>query len=429
VAKKIGDVKKDISFLERVIEQASQKYPENIELNSKIGQIYEEQKQKDKAIECFERALKNKKFADLLSYLGVVRDLDNRYELKEKQGSKKEEEKYESFSGDAETSFKHLLNLYFEKGEYNKVIDWCTWLAIQKIPDVEKYVAPMYVKVGEALVAKYKPHLEEEKKVEEAKTVPLTLKDFAMPAELKKQIDFVLFKIKKDKCPDSILLYGPPGCGKTELARCIAGELGVECYEIDSDVLSKWVGESEKNVRETFEKLWENKKGVLFIDEFESFGLDRRQHEHSWEHTLSSEMLRQIEKTLKCENTQILIIAATNLREVLDKAMIRAGRFNHHIYLGKPDLNVREEIFKIKLNNLKTKGKKISSKLDYNKFANETEGLTGADIHHIVHDNIDQVLYDKGEEEAGITNDIVLEAIKKQKKQGKGEGPTQPYYV
>jgi len=445
VAKKLAGVKIDISFLWKVVEKALQKYPEDIDLNSRIGRIYEEHEQKDKAIECFEHALKNKKFTDDTSlYLDVREvsqsDLERRYELKEKQGPKKDEGKYEMWEGDAENSFKHLLDLYFEKGEHHKIDNWCAWLENQRITNTKEYLAPTYIKLREMLGEQYTPYLkkgeekkEEKKREKEEKIIRPTLKDFALSPPVKKEIDFILHKIKKDKSPDSILLYGPPGCGKTELAKCIAGELEYEYHELDSRVLDKYIGESEKNVREVFEELRKSKKGVLLIDEFESFGIDRGRHLHGWEHTLSSEMLQQIEKTLKCENTQILIIAATNLLEMLDKAMIRRGRFNYHISLGLPDLDVREEIFKIKLNKLKTKGKKVSDKLDYNKFVKETEGLTGADIHQIVFGNIDFVLYEKKKEDAEITNDIVLEAIKKCKqdkkpKQDWGGDEFQPQY-
>lgn len=449
VFKTIGDKTDDFTYLYKSIEKALEEYPDNAEINLKAGKMYKKLKQEERAIDCFKRALKS----SISISTGGINILDLSEEDLSSDGliyvRHREEKVILTFGGDI--AFKSLINIYFERGEYKNAYDLCEWLESQNVSDSEKYTAPVYIKVGEWLIGQYGKHnkkgvrewlieqydkyKELEKEIKEEKKKD-SLKNFALPSELKEDIDFIIHELQEEKTPDSILLYGPPGCGKTELARCIAGELGWEIKELGSEILSEWVSKSENHLNQFFKNAKNETPCVIFIDEFEYFGLDRRSHQHSWEYSLSSEMLRQIEKILKMKDTQILIIAACNDINVLDKAMIRPGRFNNHYYIGPPDLETRKKIFEIKLNALKDEGNNIDERLSYEEFAKQTESLTGADIHKIIVKNIPRILFKYKEEnkEALLIDDkIVLQAINKFKKE-KGEDNEKkskelPYYL
>lgn len=414
IYKKTGEITKDRSYLFKAIEKGLEKYSSDLNINVKAGQIYKEFGMKDKAIECFKRALESPKFRYELKVVSSI-DLNHRYPppLEYETGRI-------SIRAEGKIAFESLLDLYFEREDYHESYDLCRWLETQNISDSKKYNASAYFKIGDWLVSQYKsPHTDKkaiEKLQSEKVEVKESLKDFGMSPELHDKIEFIIHRVKDEKHPESILLIGPPGCGKTELARCIAGEIGVEYRELTSEVLSKWVGKSEKNIRDIFDGLKNNKKGVLFMDEFESFGVDRHKLNHSWEYSISSEMLRQIEKIMRLKDAQILMIAATNLPDELDTAMVRPGRFNRKIEIGPPDMEVRKKIFRIKIDKLKLDGYIAEDKLNYDEFADKTEGFTGADIHNIVFEIIQQIIY-KRKEKKLINNEIILEAIKSYKGQ------------
>jgi len=436
VFKTIGDKTDDYTYLYKSIEKALEEYPADAEINLKSGKMYEELKQKKEAIECFERVLKS----SIYKSHGVltIEDLSSYYNPNHRYNprlKKAEDRGHVVFELDGRVAFDSLLNLYFEKDEYKKVYDLCEWLESQDVSDSEKYTAQAYIRIGEWLIEQYNKYNKEEirewlikqydkykelgKEIKEEKKKN-SLKDFALPSKLKEVIDFIIYELQEKKTPDSILLYGPPGCGKTELAQCIAGELGWEIKELDSGILSKWTGESENNLSQFFKNAINEMPCVIFIDEFEDFGLDRKYHQHSWEYSLSSEMLRQIEKILKMKDAQILIIAACNDKTVLDRAMIRRGRFNHHYPIPFPDLKTRKKIFEIKLNALKDEGKNIDERLSYGEFASQTESLTGADIHYIIFEIIPQILFKykkENKEDLLIDDKVVLQAINKFKKE------------
>ncbi|MCX8205892.1 MAG: CDC48 family AAA ATPase [Candidatus Micrarchaeota archaeon] len=175
-----------------------------------------------------------------------------------------------------------------------------------------------------------------------------------------------------------ILLIGPPGTGKTLLAKAVATESQANFISIKGpEVLSKWVGESEKVVREIFKKARQAAPCVVFIDEIDAIAPVRGYDE-------GSKVTERIVNTLLTEmdgiaNTKrVVVIAATNRPDILDVALVRPGRFDYVIEVGIPDVKTREEIFKVH-----TRGMPLAHDVSLKKLAEATEGYTGADIEGI----------------------------------------------
>jgi cell division protease FtsH len=155
--------------------------------------------------------------------------------------------------------------------------------------------------------------------------------------------------------PKGILLYGPPGNGKTHIARAMAGELlrivgdGKKCQFIAinaTEFRQKYLGESGRRVRELFEQARKADMSVIFIDEIDAIGADRQSNPQEYPEALL-ELLCQMDGFARDSN--ILVIAATNIPKKLDAALIRAGRFDEHIYIPLPDVTIRAELFRLYL--------------------------------------------------------------------------------
>ncbi|MFX1587494.1 MAG: CDC48 family AAA ATPase [Promethearchaeota archaeon] len=187
-----------------------------------------------------------------------------------------------------------------------------------------------------------------------------------------------LYKHLNSKPPNGILLFGPPGTGKTLLAKALAHESEVNFISVKGpEFLSKWVGESEKAVRETFRKARSAAPCIIFFDEVDAIaGLRGR--------FASSEVTEQVVSQLLTEMDgmedlkDVVLLAATNRPELLDPALLRSGRFGRHIEIPMPDIEARKEIFKIHLKN-----KPLADNVNLDKLAEELEGYTGADIQAI----------------------------------------------
>lgn len=178
--------------------------------------------------------------------------------------------------------------------------------------------------------------------------------------------------------PKGILLFGAPGTGKTLLAKAMANELGFNFICVKGpELMSKWFGESEKNIREVFRKAKEAAPSIIFFDEIDCLMPCR---ESSFSSDVNNRVLSQI--LIELDGIQqledVLIIGATNRKELIDPALLRPGRFDIHIEIGNPDFEARKEIFRIHLLN-----RPIEASLDYDYLAGLTEGLTGADIKYI----------------------------------------------
>ncbi len=184
-----------------------------------------------------------------------------------------------------------------------------------------------------------------------------------------------LFAHMNVKIPKGILLYGPPGTGKTLLAKAVATESEANFISVKGpEFLSKWVGESEKAVREVFRKARQAAPCVVFIDEIDAVAPMRGRDlgTHVTERVVS-QILTEMDGLEELHN--VTVIAATNRPDILDPALLRPGRFDRLIYVPVPDLKAREEIFKIHL-----RGRPLAEDVNIEKLAEMTEGYTGADI-------------------------------------------------
>ncbi|MFX1426239.1 MAG: ATP-binding protein, partial [Promethearchaeota archaeon] len=178
--------------------------------------------------------------------------------------------------------------------------------------------------------------------------------------------------------PNGILLFGPPGTGKTLLAKALAHESEVNFISVKGpEFLSKWVGESEKAVRETFRKARAAAPCIIFFDEIDAIaGMRGRFASSQVTEQVVSQLLTEMDGLEGLKD--VILLAATNRQDMLDPALLRSGRFGRHVEIPMPDKEARIEIFKIHLRN-----KPLASDVDINQLAQELEDYTGADIQAI----------------------------------------------
>lgn len=174
--------------------------------------------------------------------------------------------------------------------------------------------------------------------------------------------------------PKGILLNGPPGTGKTTIAKVIARTAGLSFFVLRMDeIVSKWVGESEKNLTSLFEAARRHSPAVIFIDEVDSIGKQRSGGNQPWAENLLNHLLQHIDGVIKTEG--LYIIAATNRADLVDSALKRSGRLNKVIEIGLPDFEARVWLLELFLSKLK-----LAENLDLGYLAQVTEGKSGADI-------------------------------------------------
>lgn len=180
------------------------------------------------------------------------------------------------------------------------------------------------------------------------------------------------------KVGGGILMYGPPGCGKTYLARATAGEVNANFLAVGlHDVLNMYIGQSENNLHELFEMARDNQPCVLFFDEVDALGASRSDLRHSAGRQLINQFLSEMDG-VSASNEGVLILAATNAPWHLDSAFRRPGRFDRIIFVPPPDAEAREGILKIMLKD------KPTDDIQYAKIAKKTENFSGADLKAIV---------------------------------------------
>ena len=220
-----------------------------------------------------------------------------------------------------------------------------------------------------------------------------------------------LYKAYGKKIGGGMLLYGPPGCGKTFIAKATAGQVNAKFISVGlNDILDMWVGNSEKNLHEIFELARNNTPCVLFIDEIDALGASRSDMKQSSGRHLINQFLQELDG-INSTNEGVLIIGATNTPWNLDPAFRRPGRFDRIVFVSPPNEETKESILKLKLND-----KPIGS-IDYKLIAKKAEYYSGADIDAIIDIAIEQKLeasFIDGIPKPLETNDLI-NALKKHK--------------
>lgn len=217
-----------------------------------------------------------------------------------------------------------------------------------------------------------------------------------------------LFKAFGKKAGGGILLYGPPGCGKTYLARATAGEINSKFISVGLDeVLDMWLGNSEKNLHQKFEVARKNNPCVLFFDEIDALGSKRNDLKQSSSRHTINQFLKELDG-IDSDNEGVLILGATNSPWHMDTAFLRPGRFDRIIFVPPPDEAAREIILQLHL-----KDKPIDN-IDYKKIALKTNELSGADLQQLIDIAVEENLrlsMKTGKIEA-ITTKNLLKALK-----------------
>ncbi|MDA8948012.1 ATP-dependent zinc metalloprotease FtsH [Flavobacteriaceae bacterium] len=219
--------------------------------------------------------------------------------------------------------------------------------------------------------------------------VKTTFKDVAglegAKEEIQEIVDFLKnptkYTVLGGKIPKGALLVGSPGTGKTLLAKAVAGEAKVPFFSLSgSDFVEMFVGVGASRVRDLFKQAKDKSPSIIFIDEIDAIGRARGKSNMTGSNDERENTLNQLLTEMDGfgTNTNVIVIAATNRADVLDKALMRAGRFDRQIYVDLPDLNERKEIFKVHLNPIK-----VIKSLDVDFLAKQTPGFSGADIANV----------------------------------------------
>ncbi|MCD6247638.1 MAG: CDC48 family AAA ATPase [Candidatus Diapherotrites archaeon] len=233
-----------------------------------------------------------------------------------------------------------------------------------------------------------------------------------------------LFKKAGIKPPKGILLYGPPGCGKTLLAKAVANESEANFIAVKGpEIISKWVGESERNVRKIFRRARQVAPSIVFFDEFDAISQVRGSSLTDATERVINQLLTEIDGIEELE--KVIVIAATNRPDLIDPALLRPGRIDLHIEIPMPDEKARYEIFKVHTRNMP-----LAKDVSLKKLAELTEGFSGADIEAVCREAGMQAIREamrKNLEEIKVKMDYLEKAIKtmKERKEGSKESITQ----
>lgn len=222
--------------------------------------------------------------------------------------------------------------------------------------------------------------------------IKITFKDVAGLAEAKQEVEEIVSFLKSPdkytklggKIPKGALLVGPPGTGKTLMAKAMAGEANVPFFSMSgSDFVEMFVGVGASRVRDLFKQAKEKAPCIIFIDEIDAIGRARGKNPNMGANDERENTLNQLLTEMDGfeTNSGVIILAATNRADILDSALLRAGRFDRQIYVDLPELKDREEIFKVHLKPLK-----LAEDIDYAFLAKQTPGFSGADIANVANE-------------------------------------------
>ena len=208
------------------------------------------------------------------------------------------------------------------------------------------------------------------------------------------------------KIPKGALLVGPPGTGKTLLAKAVAGEAKVPFFSLSgSDFVEMFVGVGASRVRDLFKQAKDKSPAIIFIDEIDAIGRARGKNNFTGSNDERENTLNQLLTEMDGfgTNTNVIVLAATNRADVLDKALMRAGRFDRQIYVDLPDIRERKEIFDVHLRPIKT-----AETLDLDFLARQTPGFSGADIANVCNE---AALIAARKERKAVTKQDFLDAV------------------
>lgn len=196
-----------------------------------------------------------------------------------------------------------------------------------------------------------------------------------------------LFKRFKKKVGGGVMLYGPPGCGKTLLARATAGECNASFYNIEvSDILDMYIGESEQKLHAIFEKARSETPSVLFFDEFEALAAKRESNRNSSYNNIVSQFLSELDGFSQ-NNSGVLVLASTNVPWSIDSAFLRPGRFDRMFFVPPPDKTARKGILEHHMLD-----RPAQENIDFSQLASKCKGYSGADLFNLIEMAADEAI-------------------------------------
>jgi SpoVK/Ycf46/Vps4 family AAA+-type ATPase len=254
-------------------------------------------------------------------------------------------------------------------------------------------VPPRFARAGD----EPDPIAGDEDRIVDVETSSVRLADVGGMADVKKRLELAfLAPLRNDKLRSlygkslrgGLLLYGPPGCGKTFLARALAGEMGARFATVSLvDVLNMWIGQSEQNLHEIFQAARRNAPCVLFLDEVDALGHKRSQLQSSAMRTLGNQLLAELDG-MEGTNEGVFVLAATNAPWDVDPALRRPGRLDRTVLVIPPDAEARRAILEVHLRERPIAG------IDLKRLAAATDRFSGADLAHLCETAAEYAMHD-----------------------------------